>query len=136
MEKSFPALLRRFRERAGLSQNGLAERIGKDPGTVNRLESGKRAPVNKGTVLALSRGLDLSDDETSELLAAAGHLPEAYRRIGPQDADLRLIAEVLGDESLSASERQELRLAIRLAARRFRPVQLQWQPCSEPLVRR
>lgn len=121
---SFPALLRALRERAGLSQNALADRAGKDPGTVNRLESGKRAPVNRDLVEALATGLALSERERDDLLAAAGHLPRAYERIGLGDPDLRLVADLLGDQTIPETERRELRLAIRLAARRWRRVPL------------
>ena len=84
----FPDLLRKYRERAGLSQNALADRTGKDPGTVNRLESGKRAPVNRETLLTLADALRLTAEEQDDLLAAAGHLPDAFTRAGPRDADL------------------------------------------------
>ena len=38
--EEFAALLRRWRERAGLSQNALARRMGLNPAYVNRLEHG------------------------------------------------------------------------------------------------
>ena len=116
----FPELLRRRREAAGLSQNGLAEAAGRDAGTINRLESGKRAPVNRELVEDLSRALGLSEQGHDEFLAAAGHLPDVYRRVGLGDPDLRLVADLLGDERLSAFERRDLRLAIRVVARRWR----------------
>ncbi len=118
--EEFPAALRRLRERAGLSQNALAERAGRDPGTINRLESGKRAPVNRELIEALAGALALSPDERDRLLAAAGHLPAALARVGLADPDLRLVAEVLGDETIAEAERREFRLALRLAARRWR----------------
>lgn len=121
---AFPILLRRKREATGLSQNALAESAGRDPGTINRLESGKRAPVNRELVEDLALALGLPPEERDELLAAAGHLPEVYRRVGLDDPDLRLLADLLGDERLGPIERRDLRLAVRLAARRWREIPL------------
>jgi transcriptional regulator with XRE-family HTH domain len=121
---AFPGMLRGLRESAGMSQNGLAERAGRDPGTINRLESGKRAPVNRDLVEDLARALDLGPEARDALLAAAGHLPDVYRQVGLGDPDLRLLADLLGDERLGPLERRDLRLAVRLAARRWREVSL------------
>lgn len=123
-QSAFPGLLRGMRERAGMSQNGLAEAAGRDPGTINRLESGKRAPVNRELVEDLARALDLETEARDALLAAAGHLPDVYRQVGLDDPDLRLLADLLGNERLGPVERRDLRLAIRLAARRWREVSL------------
>lgn len=120
----FPSLLKAFRERSGLSQNGLADRCGRDPGTINRLESGKRAPVNREMVEEIARALSLTREEGDALLASAGHLPIAYERVGLADRDLSLVADILSDDKLSPSERAEFRLMIRLAARRWRDVPL------------
>ena len=128
----FPTLLRRQRERAGLSQNALAERAGRDPGTINRLESGKRAPVNRGLLADLARALGLSATEHAALLAAAGHVPEELARVGLADSDLRLVAEILADETIPPTERGEFRLALRLAARRWRQVGLDLDRAADP----
>lgn len=120
----FPTLMRQYRERAGLSQNGLADRAGRDPGTVNRLESGKRAPVNREMIEALAEVLGLATNERDRFLAAAGHLPADYAHVGLGDPDLRLVAEVLADPLLAGEARDEFRLAVRLAARRWRSVAL------------
>lgn len=122
--EQFPALLRRFRERACLSQNGLADRVGRDPGTINRLESGKRAPVNRELVEDLAAGLSLTAEERDLFLAAAGHLPSAFAHLGLGDPDLRLVADLLSDETIPVEERREFRLALRLAARRWRRISL------------
>lgn len=126
MEASLPAyfseLLKLFRERAGVSQNGLADRSGKDPGTINRLESGKRLPSNREQILALADALDLGSADADRLASAAGFLPRSYDAIDVGDSDLRLVAELLTDQTLRPDELRDLRLQIRLAARRFRDV--------------
>ena len=120
-ERTFGWLLRRYRERAGLSQNGLARASGVDPGSVNRLESGKREPAGRETVLQLIAALNLSPPEGDRLLEVAGHLPSVFDTVAPTDPTLLLVAELLGDARLSASDHDELRLFITLAARRWRP---------------
>ncbi len=70
MESSFGTLLRSYRDRAGLAQNGLARASGVNVGTVNRLERDQRLPA--GREQALARALALSPAETNRLLAAAG----------------------------------------------------------------
>jgi transcriptional regulator with XRE-family HTH domain len=123
--RAFPTLLRHLRERSGLSQNALAERAGRDPGTINRLESGKRAPVNRQLIEDIARALGLEPAERAELLAAAGHLSEGLARVGLADPDIRLVADILGDETIPPEERQDFRLQLRLAARRWRTVSLE-----------
>ena len=116
----FGVALRRYRERAGLSQNGLAAAAGTDPGTVNRLESGKRAPVNRGLIDRLSGSLRLANGERDCLLALAGHLPDPLARLGIADPDLLLMADILSDTLIPQDERIELRTALRIIARRWR----------------
>jgi transcriptional regulator with XRE-family HTH domain len=43
----FAGLFQRLRERAGLSQNALARRMGVNPAYVNRLEHGGRGASNR-----------------------------------------------------------------------------------------
>src|ERR1035437_5769534 len=78
MESSFGALLRGYRGRAGLAQNGLARVSGVNVGTVNRLERDQRLPAGRDQALALARALALSPAETNRLLAAAGLPAEGF----------------------------------------------------------
>ena len=119
-ESAFGQLVRRHRERVGMSQNGLAAVAGTDPGTVNRLESGKRAPVNRALVERIAAALSLAPSDRDVLLGAAGHLPEALARLGPADRDLLLIADTLSDTGIPREERDELRLVLRVLARKWR----------------
>ena len=117
---TFGETLRSLRERAGFSQNGLAAAAGTDPGTVNRLESGKRAPVNRDLLGRIATALGLSSAEQDRLLALAGHAPSPMARLGLSDPDLLLVADILSDTSIADDERAEFRAGIRILARRWR----------------
>jgi transcriptional regulator with XRE-family HTH domain len=117
---SFGALLRRLRQRAGLSQNALAKRAGLDASAINRLERGERGQTRREAVEALAAALALAPAERDQLLAAGGHLPASLARLGLADPTLLLVADVLADERIPAAERAEFRELIRLAARRWR----------------
>jgi transcriptional regulator with XRE-family HTH domain/GTPase SAR1 family protein len=71
MASQFGPLLRRFRTRAGLTQEALAEQAGVGVRTVRRLETGDNSDPRMGTVDALAVALGLSPAERLELLAAA-----------------------------------------------------------------
>lgn len=119
---SFGAVLRGFRERAGLSQSALARRAGLDPSFVNRLESGQRG-ADRGVVEALARALGLDAAEQDQLLAAGGHLPILLARLGPQDPTLQLVARILADERLSEADRAAFRQVIELIGQRWSPAE-------------
>lgn len=117
----FGRLLAHLRQQSGLSQNALARRAGINPGTVNRLESGQRAPSNRELVLTLADAMALDAADRDRLLAAAGHLPIAFNQTAVADPTLRLVAEILADETIPEPEREEFRLLIDLVSRRWRP---------------
>ncbi len=55
----FAELLKALRDKAGLSQNGLAERSGVAVSTIRQFEYGMREPTY-GTLVKLARGLGVS----------------------------------------------------------------------------
>jgi len=61
-----------FRARAGLSQQHLADQLGKNRRSVAAWEAGDYLPKTKGDVLELARILALNDEETTMLLKTAG----------------------------------------------------------------
>src|SRR3954447_25276566 len=73
--ETFGALLRRQRLRAGLTQEGLAERAGLSPRGVIHLERGTRRPY-PDTVQRLATALGLAPEERA-VLADAAYLPDA-----------------------------------------------------------
>ena len=82
----FGEQLRRLRERAGLTQEELAERAGLAADAVSALERGKRQRPYPHTVRALAEALELADAQRQQLLAAVPRPPGA--RVAPsQPAD-------------------------------------------------
>ncbi len=78
----FPTLLRKYRERRGLSQAQLAEKIGVARSGISMIETGERTPEEYDTIMALADILDLTPDERSEygFLASVAHVPDATAR--------------------------------------------------------
>ncbi len=56
---AFPELLRNLREKAGLSQSGLAKKAGLSVRSIQNWEQGHRGPSAQG-IIALSQGLEVS----------------------------------------------------------------------------
>jgi len=67
----FAELLRRFRDRAELTQEELAERAGISPDAVGLLERGERRRPHTDTVARLAAALELVADERPHFEAAA-----------------------------------------------------------------
>lgn len=81
---TFGALLKRFRRAAGLSQEGLAERVGYSVGHLSRLERAARLPG--ATIVArLADTLQLSPTDRAIFIASASH-PETIDPIDPHSA--------------------------------------------------
>lgn len=82
--EEFGAILRRFREEAGLSQNALARAAGIDPTNVNRIEASKQGVPRKTTIIKLVRGLglSLSDERAQQLFDAAEQMAKPKPMLG------------------------------------------------------
>jgi len=95
---TFGILLKNYRERAALSQNDLAVKVGLSGSTISRVESGTRAPLHRRSqILALARALDLDQGETDALLSAADLAPSTAPELSlhPRDETLYRIAQEL-----------------------------------------
>lgn len=75
---SFAALLRRFRERTGLSQEALAEKAGLTPNAVGALERGERRYPYPNTRKALADALGLSGAEMDRFMDAGSRKPASW----------------------------------------------------------
>src|SRR5260370_20065606 len=73
--KAFGEALGLFRTRAGLTQQGLADKLGMSRRAVAAWEAGDNLPKTKGVVLQIADILGLNDEDTMVLLKAAGMDP-------------------------------------------------------------
>ena len=76
---TFGKVLRRFRRRAGLTQEGLAERAGLSANAISALERGERRRPYPHTVQALAAALGLDVDDHALLATTARSAPAAAR---------------------------------------------------------
>jgi tetratricopeptide (TPR) repeat protein/transcriptional regulator with XRE-family HTH domain len=79
---NFGAMLRRFRQRALLTQDELAIRTGLSPRTIRRLETAKLRRPRASTVRVLADQLQLTGDEQEALVAAADRREDRLRGPG------------------------------------------------------
>lgn len=89
---TFGSRLRHYRERAGLSQEALAERAGLAASAIAALERGRRQHPRAHTVRQLADALGLAGEERTALLAVARATPasESVVSATPADRDRRL----------------------------------------------
>jgi transcriptional regulator with XRE-family HTH domain len=73
----FSNKLREYRERLGMKQRVLADRVGLTNGHLNKIEKGTRKPPGVETILEMIEVLRLSRDEAEELIQLAGFSPLA-----------------------------------------------------------
>jgi transcriptional regulator with XRE-family HTH domain len=73
----FSDKLREYRERLGMKQRVLADRVGLTYGHLNKIEKGTRKPPGVETILSMIQVLRLSRDEAEELIQFAGFSPLA-----------------------------------------------------------
>lgn len=106
--ETFGALVRGFRQRAGLAQNALARQTGINVGTVNRLEREQRLPASREQALALTEALGLSMAETNRLLYAAGLPAEGFGPAITGDPTICRLAALLQDGAIPPADREDL----------------------------
>ena len=116
----FGATLRRFRERAGLSQNALAQRAGVNASYINRLESGDRRRPTEQVCAAIGRTMHLTIAELDELLLSAGYAPLWLRLAGTADPTVNALASLLTDDAISDGALLDARAVIETVITRFR----------------
>lgn len=119
MDESFGAVLRRFRLRAGLSQNALGKMAGVNTSYCNRLESGVRETPTREVAHALARALALSAEEVDRLLFSAGHVPPSLQKLGPADPTIAAVTRLLTNDRLSPEARADFRAVVETIAVRW-----------------
>jgi transcriptional regulator with XRE-family HTH domain len=120
MTEDFGALLRRYRDRSGLSCNELARAVAVDPSYISRLERGEREPPRRPVVERLASALRLSLEDQDRLLVTAGYAPASIAVLGQWDSTLQAVADVLTDRRIPDHELDNFREVVRLVAARWR----------------
>jgi transcriptional regulator with XRE-family HTH domain len=72
---NFGSRVAEFRDRLGLKQRALAQRVGLTPSHLNKIEKGVRNPPAVETILLIVEVLRLNRIEAKELLQLAGYSP-------------------------------------------------------------
>ena len=119
MADDFGSTLRRFRVRAGLSQNALAKIVGINASYINRLESGEREAPTREVAQALARALSLATEEVDRLLFSAGHVPPSLQKLGPADSTVAAITRLLTNDRLTPEARADFRAVVETIAIRW-----------------
>lgn len=109
----FGSVLRRLREQRGLNRKELARRIGRDPSTITRLESGERG-VSRDVVEDLARELALPTADHFELLASAGLLSEETAAL-LEEPELSQLSRLLAESAIPPGDRELLLRYVELA---------------------
>ena len=120
MSDDFAALLRRYRDRAGLSCNELARAVGVDPSYISRLERGEREPPRRRVIERLAEAFKLPLEDQDRLLVSAGYAPATIAVLGRWDSTLQEVADVLVDGRIPSGELEDFRQVIHLLASRWR----------------
>lgn len=122
MSNDFGSTLKRFRLRAGLSQNALAKIVGINSSYLNRLESGEREAPTREVVTALARSLALTTEETDRLYASTGQLPPSLQKLGPADSTIAAVTRLLTNDRLTPESRADFRAIVETMAIRWQPM--------------
>ncbi len=119
MTEDFASTLRRFRLRAGISQNALAKIVGINASYINRLEHGEREAPTRDIARALAQALHLCVEEVDRLLFAAGHVPPSLQKLGPADSTIAAVTRLLTNDRLSPEARADFRAIVETIAIRW-----------------
>ena len=119
MDESFGPMLRRFRLRAGYSENALAKVVGINCSYINRLSSGERDTPTREVTAALCRGLNLGVEDTDRLMFSAGHVPPSLQKLGPADSTIAAVTRLLTNDRISPEARCDFRAIVETIAIRW-----------------
>lgn len=71
-KNEFGQMLRELREKAGLSQRGLGDKVNVDFTYISKIESGAKPPPSKKVITKLATILNIDEEE---MLILAGNIP-------------------------------------------------------------
>jgi len=112
MTEDFGSTLRRYRLRAGLSQNSLAKIVFINASYINRLETGEREAPSREVATALGRAMNLGLEDTDRLMFSAGHVPPSLQKLGPADSTIAAVTRLLTNDRISPEARADLRALV------------------------
>jgi transcriptional regulator with XRE-family HTH domain len=110
----FGELLRVLRKRAGVTQTGLAQRVGVSQSYISRIEAGTRRPLGREVVVEMASALSLSGDQRDRLLLSVGYAPVRSTGFATEDATLSLVEDIINDSRVLPEEIELLRQYLRL----------------------
>jgi predicted transcriptional regulator len=105
MAKLYGDILQKIRVDKGYSQNHLAKMAGVHSSYINRLESGERDVPSQEIHMVLVQTLRPSFEDNQELSYAAGYIPPALKKVGPNNPAIRSVLKVLSSSIMSQGEK-------------------------------
>jgi len=90
MTMRFGVLLGQLRQKSGISQKELAKRLAWDQSYLSKIESGQRKPPSRDMLIAIARIINLTEDETDELLLSVKYQPQSIIEMNIDDNDFSL----------------------------------------------
>jgi transcriptional regulator with XRE-family HTH domain len=108
----FGAYLNELRRERGLTIRQLAAAAGVHHTYVSKLERGDRQAPDEAVTEALAAALGATPAQVDQLRWRAGHAPHGGGAPGQDDPTMTLVAEALGDGSLTPAQRDRLRQTI------------------------
>ena len=102
------------RQKAGLSQRGLAKLSRINPAIISRMERADRGASGPEQVLSIASALGLDDERSDSLLASSGFWPRAILHLGPRDETLLAVARVLARKDGDGASKERFRSVIAL----------------------
>ncbi len=86
----FGTLLGKLRQNADFSQKRLAATLNWDQSYLSKIESGKKKPPSREVLLSIAGAMNLSEEDTDQLLLAAEYQPQSILEMGIDDEDFSL----------------------------------------------
>lgn len=126
MADAFGKVLRRLRERKGMTQEQLAGASGVSVATIRRLETGKATNPRRDTVVRLADALDLRPEERTELLEAAFGRNDDPRAPDPLDGPAEQLAKLVVARWRREEEQRRVQDPF--------PLQVRWNTVSGSLI--